>query len=157
MEISRRTIGLAACLAAVATLSLPVVASAAARDYSGWVRGDTTSYVDLTVRGQGETKRVKPFSFDNIPISAITPGACSSGRTGLFTFDGPYPVNDNNRFRIRETVGLYHGNSLVVRIRGELRRHGSKAVGTLRAILVRDSDGAHHCDTGLLDWTAWRL
>ena len=137
-----------ACAAAVAALAIPAGAEAATT-YTGKVKGDPKTSVELKVRGKGDNRAVKSFEVEQLRI------ACEGDRRATVprvAITGNAAASDEGRFAIKGTGD--HGEQ--VALKGKLRgKHRAK--GTFEYSGPTEvGDQVLDCTSGKVGWRASR-
>jgi hypothetical protein len=130
----------------IVALAFPATILAGIRHYEGTVQEGGSLRFATKVR-HGETKKVKRFVFNHVPMT------CDDGDSTVGDAGTPPPgmkVNSRHKFhgKFASAGGTRH-----LRIKGKLKRDDRKAVGILR--VWGDFGGTStNCDTGKTHWSA---
>ncbi len=146
----RKSLLAAIAVPAVALGLAPTVAAAPTYQFDGFARDYAHGEIEFEVVHRASGKRIRSISFDDMPIQGVTPGSCSSGRTGHFDLPRTR-ANDRGRFYTSDAIDLIHGNDLVVDMQGTLRG-GGYATGKIWISVVDETDGTVHCESGAVRW-----
>lgn len=151
----RSTFGLLAALACACVLILPAGAGAAVTRLAGDIepKGSVWFNVQKFKRADGKRiVRITNFHFRKLPLT------CKGDAESITSFLTLKPRVRNNEFE-QVAVARDAGGKTIARltIKGELRKRGTKASGTIRVAgdkVPVDSGGNRKCTSGRLSWTA---
>jgi hypothetical protein len=136
-----------ACAAAVAALAIPAGAEAATT-YTGKIKGDPKTSVQLKVAGKGNNRAVKSFKVEQLLIN------CEGGqraRLGSAAISGDAEVSDSGRFAIE---GASNGQEVVLKgkLRGKRRARGTFKYSGPTLV----GEQTRECASGKAGWRATR-
>jgi hypothetical protein len=142
----------------VAAMAVPSAAISSTQGFSSSVAkrgGPPIHFTVVTVNGK--PRKVKNFSYNDIPLTCDVGGPVSASGSGIGTApsgpNGPAKV-ENGEFSKRYLTQAQGGGDGSFKVVGEFKKHNTRVVGTFKVKGDFDSISASGCRSGPVNYLA---